>query len=175
MGTAATNAYVHAILQPPLVVAPRLADLIEKPEHSSAAERMRQEARARMARWAASTGAEAESGGAGAAQPPPATCMPPLVVAPRLPQIANVPSSNVQPSPKGPPSPLAPVQPYTPQSSAQTVRRAPNAPTRKRKNGGRAKDPEKVPSKYRGPCCHGIKEWGVKESDGPEVGRREYA
>lgn len=131
--------------------------------------RMSKGARARIARWAASTVVEAP----GAAPPPSATCMqshmPPLVLAPRLPQIVNVPSSNVQPSPKGPPPPLAPKakQPPTSQSLAQTMCYAPKAPTRKRKNGGRAKDPEKVPPKYRGPCCHGIKEWGVKESDGP--------
>ena len=38
---------------------------------------------------------------------------------------------------------------------------------RKRKRGSAAKDPAKVPAKYRGPCCGGTKEWGAKAEDGP--------
>lgn len=41
------------------------------------------------------------------------------------------------------------------------------APPRKRKQSGVAKQPDKIPAKYRGPCCLGFKEWGVKDSDGP--------
>ena len=42
-----------------------------------------------------------------------------------------------------------------------------SAPTRKRKRGGATKHPDKVPAKFRGPCCGGSKEWNVKCSDGP--------
>ena len=38
--------------------------------------------------------------------------------------------------------------------------------SRKRKSG-RATDPRDVPRIHRGPCCGGVKEWGVKATDGP--------
>ena len=37
---------------------------------------------------------------------------------------------------------------------------------RKRKSG-KAQDPTKVPAAFRGPCCGGVKQWNVKDADGP--------